>query len=513
MPPSITLARRTLHDFRTVAKKHLNLKGRDSGPPVRLYAGDEGGVRLTTIAPDGRGVSFYIAGDRPPQNLVLPFTLLADAGAAKSGDVQLADADGGNAVVANWDDRGVPRTARGALDKKERDRAATFAPPAVEDWHDPGENFGELLRAACEVTDADSGRYALGCVRLDPAKNRVEATDSHHLLIAGGFSLPFAEPVLLPAPHALSAAPLRKEGVRIGFVANGAAAGAVALRCGDWTVWSPEVRDARFPELDRVVPSAEGKAAVSLSAADAAFLRDRLPSLPGSGDERKPVTLEVGDGGLLVRAADEGGTPVELATGPSAARGGAVCVADRRFLISALSAGCTEVALNGPEEPVRCDAAGPNGGRDVTVVFATLAGDPVPADGAVRVAADAIEMPHEEETATPTAATARGRITHTTPKRTTPLMPKNRIAETADDYRSNGHVNGTNGRAVRGDDRTDAAPDHDELLERVAALGSTLSDAAGEARSLATDLRKLKRRNRAVTGALAGLKKLGSLVA
>ena len=293
---------------------------------------------------------------------------------------------------------------------------------------------------------------------------------------------------------------------------NAAAAGTVVLACGDWTVWSPEVRDARFPELDRVVPATDGKATVSLSAADAAFLRDRLPSLPGSGDERKPVTLEVSGDALLVRAADEGGVPVELATASSNARGDAVCVADRRFLISALAAGCTRITANGPEEPVRMDA--PDGaGNSATVVFATLAGDPVPATDAVRIAADIPETTREEETATPAAASTRGRVTHTTTKRTPTPMPKNRIAETADGYRSNGHVNGTNGHAVRGDDGPNAAPDHDELLERVSALGSTLSEAAGEARSLATDLRKLKRRNRAVTGALAGLKRLGSLVA
>ena len=315
---------------------------------------------------------------------------------------------------------------------------------------------------------------------------------------------------MVPAPHALFAAPLRREAVRLSFVPNGESAGTVALACGGWLVWSPEVRDARFPELDRVVPATDGKATVSLSAADAAFLRDRLPSLPGSGDERKPVTLEVNGDAMLVRAADEGGAPVELATASSNARGEAVCVADRRFLISALAAGCTRITANGPEEPVRLDT--PDGtGPDVTVVFATLAGDRVSADGAVRIAADAPERTHEEETASPAAATARDRLTHTTTKRTTP-MPKNRIDETADGYRSNGHVNGTNGHAVRGED-PNAAPDHDELLERVAALGSTLSEAAGEARSLATDLRKLKRRNRAVTGALAGLKKLGSLVA
>ena len=512
MPPPITLARRTLHGFRTVAKKHLNLKGRDPGPPVRLHADEDGGARLTTCGPDGRGVSLHIPGDRPPADLVLPISLLSDAGAAKAGEVRLADADGGNAVVANWDERGVPRSTRGTLEKKDRDRAAKFVPPEIEDWSDPGKNFGELLRAACEVTDADSGRYALGCVRLDPAKNCVEATDSHHLLIARGFSFPFAEPVLLPAPHALSAAPLRREGVRVAFVPNGAAAGTGALLCGDWTVWSPEVRDARFPELDRVVPATDGKATATLTDRDVRFLLDRLPSLPGAGDERKPITLDLTGGELLVRAREDGAAAVELATSPSETRGRAACLCDRRFLVRALSLSCTRVTANGPEEPVRMDAPGDDA-ASITVVFATLAGDPVPADGAVRVVADAPETTHEEATATPPAATARGRVTHTTPKRTPTPMPKNRIAEHADDYRSNGHVNGTNGHAVRGDDRPDAAPDHDELLERVSALGSTLSEAAGEARSLATDLRKLKRRNRAVTGALAGLKKLGSLVA
>ena len=509
MPPPFTLPRRTLHEFRLVTKKHLNLKGRDPGPPVRVHAGEAGGTRLTIIGADGRGVSLHIPGDRPPADLVLPFALLADAGTAKTGDVQLADADGGASVVANWDDRGVPRTARGTLEKKDRDRAAKFGLPAVENWHDPGGNFGDLLRAACGVTDADSGRYALGCVRLDPATGRIEATDSHHLLIARGFAFPFERPALLPAPHALSAAPLRREAVRLSFVPNGESAGTVALACGDWTVWSPEVRDARFPGLDRVVPATTGKATATLAGRDVRFLLDRVPSLPGGGDERRPVTLDLTGGELLVRASEDGAAAVELATSPGEPHGRAVCVADRRFLLRALSLGCTRVAANGPEEPVRIDT--PAG--DVTVVFATLAGDPAPADGAVRVPADAPETIREEETASRAAATARDRITHTTTKRTANPMPKNRIAETADDYRSNGHVNRTNGHAVRGDDRPDAAPDHDELLERVSALGSTLSEAAGEARSLATDLRKLKRRNRAVTGALAGLKKLGSLVA
>ncbi len=171
MPP-ITLPRRTLHAFRAVAKKHLGLKTRDDGPCVRIDAGAEGGTHLTAVSPDGRGISFYIPGDRPPAGLVLPFDLLSEAGAAKNDDVHLSETDCGNAVVANWHERGVPRSARGMLEKKDRDGAANFEPPAVPEWHDPGQGFGDALRAACEVTDTESTRYALGCVRLDPRANQ-----------------------------------------------------------------------------------------------------------------------------------------------------------------------------------------------------------------------------------------------------------------------------------------------------------------------------------------------------
>ncbi|NNJ24334.1 hypothetical protein [Alienimonas chondri] len=508
MPP-ITLPRRTLHSFRTVLKKHLGLKARDDGPCVRVDAGAEGGIRLTAVGPDGRGISLLIPGDRPPAGLILPFALLGDAGAAKNGDVHLSEADRGSAVVANWDERGVPRSVRGTLEKKDRDRAADFAPPAVPEWHDRGDRFGDVLRAACEVTDVESTRYALGCVRLDPHAGRIEATDSHHLLIARGFTFGFDQPVLLPAPHVLSAAPLRGGDVKVQFLSGGKSAGLVVLSCGDWTVWTPEARDARFPDLDRVVPSKVGKAGVSLSKGDAAFLLDRIASLPGAGDERKPVTLETKDGLFLIRAAELGGQPVELATASSQVTSKAICVADRRFVARALANGCTEIVLNGPEVPVRCDAAGTET-LSTTVVFATLAGDPVPAKDAVRLTADEPTNSAPQRAAETPVAVREGRSSQpASPTRNVPVMPRNRIAQHATGYTTNG----SNGHAVRGDENPDGTPNHDALLERVSALGSTLSDAAGEARSLASDLRKLKKRNRTVTSALAGLKRLGSLVA
>ena len=491
MPPLI-LPRRTLHGFRTALKKHLALKGRDAGPPIRVHVGDHGGTRLTAIALDGRGVSLDVPGDRPPADLVLPFELLAEAGAARNGNVSLAEADGGAAVVAAWDERGVPRSARGSLEKAERDRAMNFASPAVEEFHDPGPGFGDALRAACEVTDADSARYALGCVRLDPHAGRIEATDSHCLLIARGCSFPWEQPVLLPAPHALGCSQLKEAKVRVARVTDGPKVPLVVLSAGDWTLWTPEARDARFPDLDRVVPGGEGKASVNLTEADAAFLADRLDRLPGAGAERRPVTLEIRDGVFLVRAAEEGGSPVELATASSETRGAGACVADRRFLARALASGCTEWALNGPEEPVRCDAPAAGDGRPgTTVVFATLAGDPVPAADAVRLTADG------------PASAASSTSTNPVPTRRLPApMPANRLnGSPADPAPTDGHA------------RNGHAADPDALLGRATALQATLADAAAEAKGLAADLRKLKRRDRLVSSALGSLKRLGSLTA
>ncbi|MEM9703505.1 MAG: hypothetical protein AAF907_13785, partial [Planctomycetota bacterium] len=387
-----------------------------------------------------------------------------------------------------------------------RVRGAAFSPPAVTEWTDPGPDFGDALRTACLTTDGDSSRYALGCVRLDPGSGRVEATDSHCLFLARGFEVGFEKPFLLPAPHSLATAPLRGEAVRIAFLPGGKTAGLIVMKGGDWTIWTPEVRNARFPELDRVVPGGPGQATITLSEADAAFLLDRLPRLPGACDERRPITVAVNDGLLVVRASEQDSQPVELAAISSQAIGAAVCVADRRFLIRALAAGCMELALFGPDEPIRCrtpDGAGP--GPDRTVVFATLTGDPAPATNAVRLTADpsaAVNMPGAPDTPDTRSISRDSSLTSST-QRTNPKMPRHPIAEQ------------TNGHAANGADRqqeSGVAPNHEALLERVSALGATLSEAAGEARSLTTDLRKLKKRNRAVSGALAGLKRLGSLV-
>ena len=106
MPP-ITLPRRTLHSFRTVLKKHLGLKARDDGPPVRIDAGAQGGTRLTSVGPrrSRREPADPPAPARRP-GWFCRTPCWPTPAPRRAATCCLSESDGGDAVVANWDERG-----------------------------------------------------------------------------------------------------------------------------------------------------------------------------------------------------------------------------------------------------------------------------------------------------------------------------------------------------------------------------------------------------------------------
>ena len=63
-------------------------------------------------------------------------------------------------------------------------------------------------------TDPDSGRYALQCVQLCGAKNRMAATDGRHLIVQTGFDFPWDEDLLLPASPLFRQAPRNADSAR-----------------------------------------------------------------------------------------------------------------------------------------------------------------------------------------------------------------------------------------------------------------------------------------------------------
>ena len=172
-------------------------------------------------------------------------------------------------------------------------------------------------------------------------------------------------------------------------------------------------------------PGRVGTASATPSGADAAFPACRPASLPAPATSAGP--------------SPPAGLAAGLAADDSHVRGGTERVADRRFLARALACDRTDVAPNGPEGR---SAAGTPAGEPgpspavstlvfAALVFAALAGDPVPAKDAVRLSADG-----------PKAVKSRRAAPDTSPAATANPTPP---------------------------------PDHDALPERVSALGTTLS--------------------------------------
>src|SRR5438477_1564160 len=124
--------------------------------------------------------------------------------------------------------------------------------------------FAEAVRTAAR----DGGRFALTRVQLRGKAGQVVATDGRQLLVQGGFALPWAEDVLVPAVPALGARELAGEGP----VTVGRSGGHVLLGVGPWTFALPVDRAGRFPAVEGVTPAGNAPAWC-------AFDRDEVPGL------------------------------------------------------------------------------------------------------------------------------------------------------------------------------------------------------------------------------------------
>ena len=76
----------------------------------------------------------------------------------------------------------------------------------------------------------------------------------------------------------------------------------VVFRLGDWTIWCEIQKEARFPEVERVLPAdAEITTRLHLEPDDAGFLEPALGRLPGAEENNSPVTIDL-NGAVAVRA-------------------------------------------------------------------------------------------------------------------------------------------------------------------------------------------------------------------
>ena len=176
-----TITRRTIHQFRIVARKVLSIH-RGVGPPIVVEPAEDG--LLLRVSSHEAAVELRLPGDTHRDRFCVPFDFLNDCQAKNDEPVTLTLQDG--QVVAQWTDGSGQQLVQ--YDQPEPSDGFPTVPAEMT------ENPPELLRSlrdACTVTDLESTRYALGCVQLDADHGRVAASDGHQILAQTGFTFPW----------------------------------------------------------------------------------------------------------------------------------------------------------------------------------------------------------------------------------------------------------------------------------------------------------------------------------
>ena len=477
----LLITRRLAGRLRVVLRKALNLSTRGLMPPVELL-GSADGLRLCSRTPDA-AAEFYLAGEQPAEHVTVPFQMLADVEGRRDDPVEIRLHEG--RVLASWRDGSVPQVVQ---------HDAPESPS--EDWPPMPQRLAEntpgLLKAlddACQTTDPDSTRYALGCVQLRGKAGKIVATDGRQLLIQSGFTFPWDNDVLVPGTKVFGSPHLpQEEPVLVGRTDDW-----FTLSVGAWTFWWRIDKEGRFPKVeDHVQRPEQAIASFQLSETDRRFLVENLPRLPGDDVMNFPVTLDL-NGAVAVRAQGEGQTAVtELLLAGSTATGEPVRInTNRQYLARAVRLGFDRVHVFSPKTPVlACD-------EHRSYVWALLEPESAigPAEDAVRIASSAPQSP--VSTAKPIK------------KRSTPAVSPS-IPNTTSRARTDGKA-ATKDRPRKASGCKADPSDLAALVEQAEKFRSAARDLAVQAGALVKALKHYRRQSRSVVRTIESLRQLRGL--
>lgn len=348
----LSIPRSAFRRLRTILRKGLPSRPRGTPSPVVflvprtrgcvLYAvTDEVVVGLQVICVDDSGANV----SKEP---VLFPTEAFDA-IDGTGNEPVCIASDGPSVVFHWIDRGAERsesyTATTPLSPLPRLTVPKAMIPVST-------RFTAALDQASRCAAREPGRYALQRVQIRGAAGEIIGTDAQIAIRFDGFTLPFAEDLLVPAVPLFGLEDWSRSAseIRVGRTSK-----ALVIAAGDLTAWLRVDTDGSFPDLSRVLPQALPVATVIVADEDTSFLRISLPELPVADDQFRPVTLDVQpDKPVVVRAADRDGKDVVEATLPrSKVDGDVACHAfDRRYLARLLAVQANTWKLHRGDKPL-----------------------------------------------------------------------------------------------------------------------------------------------------------------
>jgi hypothetical protein len=445
----IAFARADARRFRAVARRcFANGRPRGPSPPVRLTASSD---TVTLAAHLGEVVVVHTSATESIDTdaLILPLAAF-DAFEGGGPGVVTLEAGRGAAINARWEGGSNPGAA--TFDAVEDDRDWAAEP---DSWSEVPVEFLAAVHEAGRTAAREAARYALGRVQLKGTTGQVIGTDGKQALVLGGFTLPFAEDLLVPAVPVFGAKELAAErDVRIGIAGDW-----VGLAVGPFRIWLKIDREGCFPDVASAVPRARGTH-VEFADTDVANLLLVLAGLPGSAAMSAPVTLDLGPR-VVVRAREEGTGPVAQVAMPGSTTTGPPVrvVVSRDHLGRALALGFREFCIVSPERPITA--------RTRDRLYLTAALDPSSA-----VAAEPL----------PTPSSPSRRIT--VPSRDNPPPEQN------------GHA--------------DPPPSGDlvDPLAEAEGLRAALTEATNRAGRLVATLKQFRRERRALASAWSSLKQL-----
>ena len=341
----ITLTRPLARQVRAVFRHALGTSPRGPFPAVSLRADQHG---LTIRSKSGMAaIERSVPGEYPADEILVPGELLVDCEGRADQVVSIErQADGD--LIATWQDASVPVVMR--YTPPDAAELADFpAPP--EPMADNPASLLTALRDASETAEPASIRFALDHLELCGDSGTISATDSRQVLVQTGFRFPWQGKVLVPRSTLYGNKELQPTAVAIGKTEEW-----LAMRIGPWLYQVKLGKELRFPNVAHHLQSPTGAVArLQIAPADAQFLDQSLPRLPGNDDTYRAITLDM-NGQIAIRARGEDQPqPTELLLSQSERIGDPLRIStDRRYLARALRLGFRELLFYAANAPVQC---------------------------------------------------------------------------------------------------------------------------------------------------------------
>lgn len=491
----LNLSRQLAKQLRSVIRRALQISPSQTGQVVWLVA-DDSGLRIR--AQSHRGIAeYHLPGAATPDSIPVTMEALAECEGTKGDESVSVERRADGMVVLNWSDRGVPQQFH--FDAK---KLHVEPPPALpEVW---GSNPPSLLGAmeqAMRIAPANATRFAIDCAQLRPAEGRIAVTDTRQLLVQYGFVFPWNNDVLVQrSPVFRCKELLTEQPVSVGATANHC-----VFRVGPWTLWLALEKQGRFPTFESLIPVADtATTRLRLSDNDVDYLLSVIPRLPTEGPDCSRVTLDLNGSVALLARGIAASPATQVILSNSQRQGDEVRLdTDREILVRAIEIGFREIELRGPESPAVC--------RDANRIYLW---SPITEVPAIVVGSDAVRLESPIATAAfhrPARHLPPARRQHPpSQERTTPKMPRNRIAET---------LSGTSPPEPNQATPSHAATAVDDpkqctfsaVLEQAETVKSALRQAHAQVNGLVAAVKRYRRQSKLMQSTIASLRQLQSL--